>query len=403
VTRKKAEAPGGAAMIEIDVKALRAALKGVVDVVEARNTVPILANLQIHAAGTKLTLTGTDLDMWVERHADLAQPARGVMLTTVPAKLLAAVAAKLPAEAMATLTFSPVEMGQKLRVTAGRARFDLQTLPADDFPVPPAGDGWDHQFELQAFDLTALIAGVRHAISTEETRYYLNGIFFHAAEARGDDTVLLVLRGVATDGHRLARFDLPQPDGSGGMAGGAIVGRKTMATVDKLLAATSTGSGQGFEGKVELAFAATRVRFDLGDTVVTAKLIDGTFPDYTRVIPAANDKHVAVDPKALAEAADRLAVICSEKTRAIACELGPDKMTLTVRSPEHGSAVEEVPCSYAGEALTVGFNVRYLGDVLSRIQGDAARMSFSDHAGPVLIRDTNDDARGLHVLMPLRV
>jgi DNA polymerase-3 subunit beta len=393
--KKPAPAPDAEpASIEIDVQALRRALKGVVDVVEGRNTIPIMSNLLLAAEGGKLVLTGSDLDCWVDRTVDLAQPPKGEALRiTVPAKLLAAVAAKLPAEALATLTLE----GNKLAVSAGRTRFALSTLPADDFPLAIAPDGgWPHQFDLSAFDLQAMIDQVRFAISTEETRYYLNGVFLHAAETRLDDKTLLVLRAAATDGHRLARYELPQPDGAGALAG-VIVARKTIGLIDKLL-------GEATEGMtVAVAISKAKVSFEIGDTSVTAKLIDGEFPDYTRVIPSANDKLVRVDPKALISAVERVAVIASEKVRVVKMTLDRDRIVLAVVSAEHGTATEELPCDYEGEALSVGFNARYLVETLQRIQSDCAELSLSDAAGPVLVRDTNADARGLFVIMPARI
>jgi len=274
-----------------------------------------------------------------------------------------------------------------LAIRAGRSRFTLQTLPESDFPVIVEGD-LPTSFELPARLLAELIDRTRFAISTEETRYYLNGIFLHVSD---DDQP--VLKAAATDGHRLARFTAPQPQGAAGMPG-IIIPRKCVGELRKLL--------EEVDGSVEVTLSATKIRFGLGTAILTSKLIDGTFPDYSRVIPTANDKLLKIDPRSFEEGVDRVATIASEKTRAVKMSLDRDKITLSVTSPENGTAAEEVPGDYTSQSFDIGFNARYLLDILGQIDGDTVEVHLADAAAPTLIRE-NDKAPALYVLMPMRV
>jgi DNA polymerase-3 subunit beta len=272
----------------------------------------------------------------------------------------------------------------RITVNAGRAKFTLSTLPRDDFPMIAEGE-LPTTFELPAETLNQIIDKTRFAISTEETRYYLNGIFFHVA----DD----VLKAAATDGHRLARVTVARPDGAEGMPD-VIVPRKCVAELRKLL--------DEIDGTVEVSLSNTKIRFDLGSAVLTSKLIDGTFPDYSRVIPTGNDKLLKIDPKSFAQGVDRVATIASEKTRAVTMALDRDRITLSVTSPENGTAAEEVPGDYSASGFEIGFNARYLMDILGQIEGDSVEVHLADAAAPTLIRE-NDKAAALYVLMPMRV
>ena len=272
----------------------------------------------------------------------------------------------------------------KLHLTAGRSRFNLPTLPRDDFPVIAEGE-LPTRFELPAATLRQIIDKTRFAISSEETRYYLMGIFLHVA----DDA----LKAAATDGHRLARVTVAKPDGADGMPD-VIVPRKCVAELRKLL--------EELEGTVEVSMSPTKIRFGLGSAVLTSKLIDGTFPDYNRVIPTANDKLLKLDPKSFAQGVDRVSTIASEKTRAVKMNVDRDKVTLSVTSPESGTATEELAGDYGADALEIGFNARYLLDILSEIDGDTVEVHLADAAAPTLLRE-NDKSQALYVLMPMRV
>ena len=363
----------------IERATLLKALSHVQSVVERRNTIPILSNVLIEATEDGgLRLMATDLDIQINETvaAQVAQPGA----TTVSAHTLFDIARKLPEGSQVELSAAE----GKMRVDAGRARFNLQTLPRDDFPVIAEGD-LPTRFELPSATLRQIIDKTRFAISTEETRYYLNGIFVHAA----DD----VLKAAATDGHRLARVTVALPDGAGGMPD-VIIPRKCVGELRKLL--------DEVDGTVEVSLSPTKIRFNLGTAVLTSKLIDGTFPDYNRVIPTANDKLLKHDPRSFAAGVDRVASIASEKTRAVKMALDRDKITLSVRSPENGTAAEEVPGDYAASGFEIGFNARYLLDILGQIEGDTVEVHLADAAAPTLLRES-DKAAALYVLMPMRV
>jgi DNA polymerase-3 subunit beta len=242
---------------------------------------------------------------------------------------------------------------------------------------------------LSAKDLKRLIDRTRFAISTEETRYYLNGIYVHAAKSNE----VPMLRAVATDGHRLARMEIPLPEGAAGMPG-VIVPRKTVIELRKLL--------DEMDQDVSVALSDTKIRFSFGTTVLTSKLIDGTFPDYDRVIPTGNDRILEVECKPFAEAVDRVSTISNEKSRAVKLAIDRGSLTLSATSPENGTATEELEVSYAAQPLEIGFNARYLLDIAEQIEGEGARFAMSDAASPTIVRDTAD-ASALYVLMPMRV
>ena len=362
-------------------------LSHVQSVVERRNTIPILSNVLIDASdGGSVRVMATDLDLQVVETmsaASVDQPGA----ITVSAHLLFDIARKLPEGSQVSLTTND----NRLEVKAGRSNFKLPTLPRDDFPVIVEGD-LPTSFELPARMLAELIDRTRFAISTEETRYYLNGIFLHVTD---EDEPLL--KAAATDGHRLARFTLPRPEGAAGMPD-VIVPRKAVGELRKLLE-------EALDGNVLVDLSASKIRFTLGGeggVVLTSKLIDGTFPDYSRVIPTANDKLLKVDPKLFYSGVDRVATIATEKTRAVKIGLDNDRVTLSVTSPDNGTAAEELMAEYKAEGLEIGFNANYLKDILGQIDSDTVELHLADAGAPTLIRE-NDQARALYVLMPMRV
>jgi len=330
-----------------------------------------------------LKLMATDLDLQINESIAAAVDQPGA--TTVSAHTLFDIARKLPEGSQVQLAASEGRMS----IVAGRARFSLGTLPRDDFPVIAEGE-LPTQFELPAETLKQIIDKTRFAISTEETRYYLNGIFLHVADG---DSSNPVLKAAATDGHRLARVTLPRPEGAESMPD-VIVPRKCIAELRKLL--------DEVDGSVGVSLSPTKIRFDLGQAILTSKLIDGTFPDYSRVIPTGNDKILKIDPKSFMEGVDRVSTIATEKTRAVKMALDRDKITLSVTSPENGTAAEEVPGDYVALPFEIGFNSRYLMDILAQIDGDMVEVHLADAAAPTLIRE-NDKSPALYVLMPMRV
>jgi DNA polymerase-3 subunit beta len=353
-------------------------------VVERRNTIPILANVLIKAEKGKLSLKATDLDLEVTD--SIAAEVSPGGSTTVPAHMFYEIVRKLPEGAQIVIEGSGDRAVLSLR--AGRSRFTLQTLPESDFPDLAAGE-MTHSFTLAAADLKRLIDKTQFAISTEETRYYLNGIYLHAAGTAKSAT----LRAVATDGHRLAQVELPLPQGAAGMPG-IIVPRKTVGEVQRLI---ETG-----EGEVAIELSAGKIRVTIGNIVLTSKLIDGTFPDYARVIPANNDKDLVVDKKDFEAAVDRVSTVSSERGRAVKLSITGGRLVLSVTNPDSGSATEELEVEYASDPIDIGFNSRYLLDIAAQIEGEVAVLKLADPGSPTLIQDK--DAKGaLYVLMPMRV
>lgn len=353
-------------------------------VVERRNTIPILSNVLLNAEGGELHLKATDLDLEIFEKAPAMVEQSGS--TTVPAHMLHDIVRKLPDGSEVMLAIS--EDGNSIKITAGRSRFTLQCLPGSDFPDITAGE-FTHTFRMPTTVLKGLIDLTQFAISTEETRYYLNGIFFHSIEDDGD----LVLRAVATDGHRLARAQSKAPSGSEGMPG-IIIPRKAVGEIQKLL--------EDPDATVGLEISDTKIRLTVGAVVLTSKLIDGTFPDYNRVIPVGNDKELKMDRASFAAAVDRVSTISSERGRAVKLAVADGQIVLTVNNPESGSATEEVAVGYDSEPLEIGFNSRYLLDITSQLRGDEAVFMLSDAGSPTLIKDSSE-AGALFVLMPMRV
>ncbi len=359
------------------------ALNHVQSVVEKRNTIPILSNVLLSADNNMLALTATDLDLEIREKIDAEVAMAGVI--TAPAHMLFDIVRRLPEGAQIELSISPEN--DRLILSSGVARFEMQTLPRDDFPTVTS-DEMPVAFALAASDLLHLIKKTSFAISQEETRYYLNGIYLHTVE---EDAA--VLRAVATDGHRLARVQIPMPVGASGMPA-IIVPRKAVQQIEKLL--------DEAESEVSIQVSDTKINFAFDHIVLTSKLIDGKFPDYNRVIPEQNDKSLEVESLAFSQSVDRVSAISLEKSRAVKLSLEPNQLVLTVSNPEGGNATDKLTVSYGDEAMDIGFNARYLLDIAGQLGGEKAIFELSDPASPTIIRD-DEDPSALYVLMPMRV
>lgn len=393
----KAETTGRAGHAAIGVKALRAAMKDLLSVVERRNTIPVLSGVLLAVGPSTMTLTATDLDLQLVRQLDLDGAGTGRAMTlVVDAATLSAICGKLDANAVMTLDEVGERGGRRVDVKCGRTRFSLPTLPADDFPVMPGG-GLPVQFEMDKATLQQLLHAVAFAMSDDEARYYLRGIYMHFdARPDGEADALTV---AATDGHRLAVMSTEAPEGAQCMSelhrSGVIIGRKTVGVIDKMLDAEEGAT-------VSLGLSDGKLVLEFGQATLTAKLIDGQFPDYTRVIPAFHKSSAWVDPKALAATVDRLRTVCAEKTHALSLEFSRDVLRASAHSPERGSAEEELEVNLDGDALTIGFNGGYLAQVLPHLTASPALIRMSGPAGPALLMDS-EDARRRFVLMPMRV
>jgi DNA polymerase III subunit beta len=373
--------------LTIERAALLRSLAHVQNVVERRTTIPILSNVKLAADADGLGLTATDMDLSLVAREPAQVARKGT--TTLAAHTLFDIVRKLPDGSEVGIEQGDGGSGGgEVTVRAGRSVFNLPTLPPDEFPAigdEPLGV----RFTIGAADLGKLIDKTRFAISTEETRYYLNGIHVHATKGGA----AAMLRGVATDGHRLARVEVALPPGAEEIPA-IIVPRKTVAEVRRLI--------EGVGGEVEVGVSPTRIRFAFDRAVLVSRLIDGTFPDYERVIPTGNEKLAVLTRKEFADAVDRVATISTEKARAVKLSFADGTVTISAVSAETGRAIDELDADYAGDTLEIGFNARYILDMLQEIDGETVRFEMASAAAPTVVRDPAD-ASTLYVLMPMRV
>ncbi|MEO1548832.1 MAG: DNA polymerase III subunit beta [Pseudomonadota bacterium] len=370
--------------VSIERNTLLKAMSRAQSVVERRNTIPILSNVLIEASEAEIAFRATDLDIEVVDKASAQVSQAGA--TTVGAHTLHEIVRKLPDGALVELSDDPST--GRLEVKAGRSHFSLATLPREDFPVMATAE-YDCNFGIKAPALRRLFDKAKFAISTEETRYYLNGVYMHASEGPSGQ----VLRCVATDGHRLARIDAELPAEAADLPG-VIVPRKTVSELRKLL--------DDDDAQIAVSVSETKVRFATHDVTLTSKVIDGTFPDYTRVIPTGNTKRLEVDATEFAQAVDRVSTVSSERSRAVKLALDEDRLVLSVNAPDAGAADEELAVAYGDEGLEIGFNAKYLLEIASQVDRENAVFMFNGAGDPTLMREGNDES-AVYVVMPMRV
>lgn len=370
--------------VSIERSALLKAMSRAQSVVERRNTIPILANVLIEAEGADISFRATDLDIEVvDKTAAMVEQAGS---TTVAAGMLHDIVRKLPDGS--TVQLNADAATGRMEIRAGRSHFSLATLPREDFPVMASSE-YDTNFTAKASLLHRLFDKAKFAISTEETRYYLNGIYLHSATAPGGQ----MLRAVATDGHRLACIDTELPDGADAIPG-VIVPRKTVTEVLKLLTDD--------DALINVSVSETKIRFATPDITLTSKVIDGSFPDYTRVIPQQNQKRMEVDAKEFAAAVNLVSTVSSERSRAVKLSIDEDRLILSVNAPDSGAADHELAVAYADEKLEIGFNAKYLLEIASQVDRENAVFLFNSSGDPTLMREGNDDS-AIYVVMPMRV
>ncbi len=335
-------------------------------VVEARNTIPILSNVLLDAKNDTLTVSGTDLDIMATASAPAKIAKPGSL--TVSAKLLGDIVKKAGVD-----DISIEKKGDSLIVASGRSKFTLSTLPSSDFPDIAGSGEFETEFNI---DLAAFFAPTTFAISTEETRYYLNGVFLKGEGGK--------LTAVATDGHRLARHVIEATE----VFAGVIVPRKTVGLLPK--------------GNVAVAVSDAKIRITAGDFVMVSKLIDGTFPDYERVIPKSNDKFISVNRDEFMKAADRVATVSNERGKAVKLSIAPGSVTFNVSNPDSGSATDEIEAEYSGEPISIGFNAAYLRDMFGVMPSGRVTIALADGGSPGLF--TSAGFEGLTLVgMPMRV
>ena len=372
--------------LTIERSTLLKALSHVQGVVEKRTTIPILANIRLDVGVEGLKLQATDIDLEIAETVVCHSIEPGS--TTAPAHTLYDIVRRLPEGSDVHLEEHPKEA--RLILRSGRSRFVLQCLPVDDFPVMNAGD-LSFSFKLNASDMRSLVERTRFAMSTEETRYYLNGLYLHAVCEQDVE----ILRTVASDGHRLARMEVPLPEGAAGMPG-VIVPRKTIEEMRPLVEESTDD--------ITVSLSETKIRFEFDKTVLISKLIDGTFPDYERVIPQGNDKVMEVNAKMLAEAVKRVsAIMTTDKARAVKLDISKGNLALSASNTTTSDNAEDaLEALYESTPLSVGFNSRYLLDILDEVAGETVRFVLLDPSSPTVVRDAADGS-ALYVLMPMRV
>ena len=354
----------------------------VAGVVERRQTLPILSNVLIVLEGSKLSLTGTDLEVELVGRLDLEAPGVDGDVT-VPARKLVDICKSLPEGS--NIEFS-VE-GGKATVKAGRSRFTLSTLPAADFPAVEAKAG-DISLEMEQALVKQLIDGTAFAMAQQDVRYYLNGLYFEVLGGR--------LRVVATDGHRLALATAPQRVEATDL--GVIIPRKGVLELSRLLEGTAP---------IALSIGTNHIRATTEQFTFTSKLVDGKFPDYERVIPKNPDKLVVGDRAELKQAFTRTAILSNEKYRGVRLRLSQNSLDITANNPEQEQAEEVVAVEYSGAEMEIGFNVSYLLDVLSVLSQAQVRLCLSDEASSALLEHTqppsDQEPERLYVVMPMRL
>lgn len=358
------------------------ALSHIQSVVERRQTIPVLSNVLIETQGDLVSLRATDNEIEIIEKIPAGVEVQGAI--TIPAHKLYDIVKKLPEGSQ--LQISVLDEAGQVSLVSGRSKFALASLPAEGFPSIMQEE-MPYTFKVAAKEMVELISKTGFAVSMEETRYNLNGIYMH--EKKGPESKLTA---VATDGHRLACAGITLPEGAAGMPG-VIVPRKTIGELAKLAAETND--------EITLSLSANQIRFVLGDIVLSSRLIDGTYPEYEKVIPISNDKKLQADAKTLIDVIERVSVV-SEKSRGIKFALQPGLLQVFAASADEGSAEDEMDAVYDGEPVEIGFNFRYLLDILGQVKSETVQMYLQDGASPVILQDEADD-NALYVLMPMRV
>jgi len=353
-------------------------LQQVVNVVERRQTLPVLANLLVSVEGNKLSMTGTDLEVEMIARSEVDDAENGE--TTIPARKLFEIVRALPDGSKVTISQS----GDKVTVQAGRSRFSLATLPSRDFPAVEDLDLVE-RIRVSESALKELIERTAFAMAQQDVRYYLNGLLLDLRESG--------LRCVATDGHRLALCEAELPEGAQTRKQ-IIVPRKGVLELQRLL--------EGGDREVELEVGRNHLRMRRTDVTFTSKLIDGRFPDYEAVIPIGADKEVKVDREALRAALQRAAILSNEKYRGVKLEISPGQLRIIANNPESEEAQEELEAETKIDNLSIGFNVTYLLDALSALREEHVILNLRDGNSSALVREASHD-RSRHVVMPLRL
>ena len=356
---------------------LLAPLQSVIGVVERRQTMPILANVLLSAHDNRLSVTGTDLEVELVATANMTVQQNGAI--TVPGRKLLDIFRALPEKTNVTLATE----GERLTLRGGRSRFTLSSLAAAEFPVVDEINA-QQTLTIAQGEFRRLIDKTHFAMAQQDVRYYLNGMLL--------ETEGTALRAIATDGHRLALCEA-QLEHRVKSAQQVILPRKAVLELQRIL---------GAEGNIELAIGTNHVRAQIGEIRFTSKLIDGRFPEYGRVIPAAPTKIIDAGRENLRQALQRTAILSNEKYRGVRVSVKPDLMMIQAHNPEQEEAEDEVEVNYKGDEVEIGFNVNYLLDALSAIDTDRVEIGLTDANSSCLIRAPGT-TNTKYVVMPMRL
>ena len=372
---------------KINSSDLLKALSHIHGIVEVRHTLPILSNIILKAKDNELTLSSTNLDIYCADKIKANVSIAGEI--SVSAVTFFEIVKRLPSGSEVVMTMEEGE--NEIILKCGRSKFNLSTLKTDDFPIISDND-LSTNFVLSADELIRIIDKTKFAVSNEETRYYLNGIFLHKA----DRNSIQFLRAVATDGHRLAQYDIPLPQGAEEITG-IIIPKKTIFELRKVL--------DDANGDVSISLNENKIKFTFNDLKIISKVIDGTFPDYTKVIPQNNNKNFKTNNNELKNAIDRVSAVAANeesKSKAIKLSLEDNKLNLSVESQSKGSANEIIDISYDGDKVDIGFNSKYIIDICNEVDGEEVDISLLDSVSPAIILDKTDENL-FFVLMPMRI
>jgi DNA polymerase-3 subunit beta len=369
---------------EVSKSSLSKILSNVNGAVERKNTIPILLNVKIEAIAGKLDFTTTDMDIVITSTlSDVTIKDEGA--TTIPAQLLFDIVKKIPDGV--TINVKLQEEGTIAIITYGKSKFSLPCLDPVEFPILSEGE-MTEEFSIQAKELTRIIDKTRFAISSDETRYYLNGLFMHVTK---NDNDKFELRCVATDGHRLALSSYSN-DVLTKEIPGIIIPKKTVNEIRRIIED---------EESIKISLSKSKIKVQCSNCTIISKLIDGQFPEYDKVVPKNNTKIVNIDKKVIFDAVDRVATIANDKHRTIKLVLEADKILLQVSSSDGGFADEEVAIDFKGEKIEAGFNSRYLLEIINQVNSDKLNLKFNDSFSPVIA--DSDNLGGLYVIMPVRI
>ncbi len=371
------------------------------NVVERRNTLLILSNILIEADDNRIRITATDMDMEVieEVEAQIIEAGK----TTIPAQPVFEYVGKL--DDGAQIEGEVMKDRNVMMLRSGKSSFTQPTMPADDFPIMDNAD-FTHHFSMNAALLGSIFSRAKTSMSVEETRFYLNGVFLHALEAveEGDadqqrlsprfkPPTTSKLRIVATDGHRMVRIETDLPDGASGMPE-VIVPRKAVTDLARLL--------ENSEDSVKIGLSNTKMQFEFDGLMIKTKLVDGKFPDYEHVIPLDNNQLLEFNRREVRNVLDRVSIAATERSKTVKMALEHGRATVSSVSNEVGHAEDELIVEFEGTPLTIGFNSRYMSDILSNLTSDQVQLLLKDESNPFIITDQADESI-LFLLMPLRV